>query len=54
MNRCILPWCRYDARNTLGIDMGDEFATHFSLILARKGVKPAVSLNTINLGGAYD
>ena len=45
LHRYILPWCRYDARNTLGLDLGDQFTTHFSLILARPGANPGVSLN---------
>lgn len=35
LNRCILPWCRYDVQNNLGIDLGNEITTHFSLILSR-------------------
>ncbi|MBQ8149736.1 MAG: hypothetical protein IJ041_04400 [Clostridia bacterium] len=46
LSRYILPWCRYDARNNLGIDPGDELTTHFSLILSRQAVGNAVSLNT--------
>lgn len=46
MHRYILPWCRHDAVNTLGVDPGDEFTTHFSLILARKGDSPVITLNT--------
>ncbi|MBR6570150.1 MAG: class I SAM-dependent methyltransferase [Clostridia bacterium] len=36
LSRYILPWCRYDAENNLGIDMGNEFTTHFSIILSRQ------------------
>lgn len=46
MSRYILPWCRYDAENNLGIDMGDEFTTHFSLILSRRSDANRPSLNT--------
>ena len=45
LHRYILPWCRHDARNRLGIDMGDEFTTHFSLILQRADAAPTISLN---------
>ena len=34
-SRYILPWIRYDLENKLGIDSGDEFTTHFSLILGK-------------------
>ena len=34
-SRYILPWIRYDIENKLGIDAGDEFTTHFSLILGK-------------------
>ena len=46
MSRYILPWCRYDAENNLGIDMGDEFTTHFSLTLSRRSDANRPSLNT--------
>ena len=45
LHRYVLPWCRYDAQNNLGIEMGDEFTTHYSLILSRGAVTPTVSLN---------
>lgn len=45
LHRYILPWCRYDAQNRLGVDMGDEIATHFSLILQRADAVSGVSLN---------
>ena len=45
-SRYILPWCRYDAENNLGIDMGDEFTTHFSLILSRDCAQKRPSLNS--------
>lgn len=45
LHRYILPWCRYDAQNRLGVDMGDEIATHFSLILQRADAVSDVSLN---------
>ena len=35
LHKYILPWCRYDAQNMLGIEMGHEMTTHFSLILSR-------------------
>jgi len=35
LSRYVLPWVRYDAENNLGVDMGDQFTTHFSLILSR-------------------
>ena len=35
-SRYVLPWCRYDCENNLGVDMGSEFTTHFSLILGRR------------------
>ncbi|MBR5287359.1 MAG: hypothetical protein IKU34_02060 [Clostridia bacterium] len=44
-SRYILPWCRYDAQNRLGLDLGDEFTTHYSLILARKNAEGTISLN---------
>jgi len=44
-SRYILPWCRYDAQNRLGLDLGDEFTTHYSLILARKNGEDRISLN---------
>lgn len=44
-SRYILPWCRYDAENNLGLDMGDEFTTHFSLILSRGSTQKRPSLN---------
>ena len=34
-SRYILPWIRYDIENKLGIDAGNEFTTHFSLILGK-------------------
>lgn len=45
LNRYILPWCRYDAQNRLGLELGSEFTTHFSLILARRGREQRVSMN---------
>jgi len=45
LNRCILPWCRYDAQNMLGIDMGSEFTTHFSLILSRRNADVTITMN---------
>ena len=45
LSRYILPWCRHDAQNNLGIDMGSSFTTHFSLILARRDGIPAISLD---------
>lgn len=44
-HRYILPWCRHDAQNNLGLDMGSEFTTHFSLILSHAGNAPATTLN---------
>lgn len=44
-SRYILPWCRYDARNNLGIDPGHELTTHFSLILSRDGDGDWLSLD---------
>lgn len=35
-SRYILPWCRYDIEETLGIDPGSEVTTHYALILERK------------------
>ena len=45
LSRYILPWCRYDARNNLGIDPGHELTTHFSLILSRDGDGDWLSLD---------
>ena len=45
-SRYLLPWCRYDAENNLGIDMGDEFTTHFSLILSLKSTPARPTMNT--------
>lgn len=45
LNRCILPWCRYDAQNMLGIDMGGEFTTHFSVILSRRNADVTITMN---------
>ena len=36
-SRYILPFIRCDIENKLGIDTGDEFTTHFSLILGKRG-----------------
>lgn len=52
--RYILPWFRYDAQNNLGIDPGNEFTTHFALILSRSPVFPTVSLNTICKEASHD
>lgn len=46
MNRYILPWCRYDAQNNLGIELGHEITTHISMILSRDGAQDWVSLDT--------
>lgn len=46
MNRYILPWCRYDAQNNLGIELGHEMTTHFSMILSRDGENDWISLDT--------
>ena len=54
LHRYILPWCRYDAQNTLGLEMGEEFTTHFSLILSRSPAFPVVSLNTICKEAPHD
>ncbi len=45
LSRYLLPWFRYDLQNTLGIDAGDQWTTHFSLVLARKTTKALHSLN---------
>ena len=34
-SRYILPWIRCDIENKFGIDSGNEFTTHFSLILGK-------------------
>lgn len=52
--RYILPWFRYDAQNNLGLETGDEFTTHFSLILSRGPAFPTVSLNTICKEASHD
>ena len=54
LSRYILPWCRHDAKNTLGIDLGSSFTTHYSLILARRDAVPAISLDNEEHGGAYE
>ena len=46
LSRYILPWCRYDAQNNLGIELGDEMTTHFSIILSRDSGGDWISLNT--------
>lgn len=46
MSRYILPWCRYDAQNSLGLELGHEMTTHFSLILSRDGEQDWISLDT--------
>ena len=43
-SRYILPWVRYDIENRLGIDLGDEFTTHFTLVLGKRK-NAALSLN---------
>lgn len=53
-SRYILPWCRHDALNTLGIDPGDAFTTHFSLILARSEDAAGVPLQPHLQGGSHD
>lgn len=53
LHRYILPWCRHDAANMLELDLGDEFTTHYSLILARTDTAPAITLNT-HQGGTHD
>ena len=35
-SRYFLPWCRFDAEQALGMELGTDFTTHFSLILARR------------------
>jgi len=45
LNRYILPWCRYDAQNNLGIELGQEMTTHFSLILSRDFGRDWISLD---------
>ena len=32
----MLPWCRYDIENRFGIDPGQEFTTHFQMILSAR------------------
>ena len=54
LHRYILPWCRYDAQNNLGLEMGDAFTTHFSLILSRSPAFPTVSLSTICKEASHD
>ena len=48
LSRYILPWCRYDAQNNLGIEMGQQMTTHFSLILSRDGQQDWISLDQGN------
>ena len=43
--RYILPWIRYDMENRFGIDPGDEFTTHFAMILSAGNRRNMVSLN---------
>ena len=41
----ILPWIRHDVENRFGIDPGDEFTTHFSMIMSKQCPDNIVSLN---------
>lgn len=43
--RYILPWIRYDMEKMFGIDPGDEFTTHFAMILSARNPLGLVSLN---------
>lgn len=45
MFRYILPWIRYDLETNFGIDPGDEFTTHFAMILSAGNPRAAVTLN---------
>lgn len=45
-NHYILPWCRYDAQNNLGIELGSEMTTHFSMILSCDGKQDWVSIDS--------
>ncbi|MBQ7064505.1 MAG: methyltransferase domain-containing protein [Firmicutes bacterium] len=38
-SRYILPWIRYDVEQNLGIDLGEDFTTHYTLILSRKTLR---------------
>ncbi|MBR3334372.1 MAG: class I SAM-dependent methyltransferase [Clostridia bacterium] len=43
--RYILPWFRCDLENRFGIDPGDEFTTHFAMILSAGNPRGTISLN---------
>ena len=46
----ILPWIRYDMESRFGIDPGNEFTTHFSMILSKRPRDGMVSLDTESMG----
>ena len=41
----VLPWCRHDAEERFHIDLGEEFTTHFTLILSARDPSRRISLN---------
>ncbi|MBR4462594.1 MAG: hypothetical protein IKS51_08455 [Erysipelotrichaceae bacterium] len=43
--RYILPWIRFDIETNFGIDPGDEFTTHYAMILSAGNPECMVSLN---------
>ena len=38
-NKYFLPWCRFDAEQALGMELGDDFTTHYALVLARRSAE---------------
>ncbi len=43
--RYILPWIRYDIENRFGIDCGNKFTTHYSMVLSADRGKKMTSLD---------